>query len=63
MATSKPAAMIRVAPARSWFARLIYQFPVYLSMMGFDLADMSGNKRLLMATSVFRNEPYSGTCP
>jgi hypothetical protein len=30
--------------------------------MSFDLADMSGNKRLLVATSVFRNEPYAGTC-
>ncbi len=40
--------------------RLIYQFPVYVSLMGFDLADMAGNKRLLVATSVFRNEPYSG---
>jgi hypothetical protein len=42
--------------------RLIYQFPVYLSLFGFDLADMSGNKRLLVATSVFRNEPFQGTC-
>lgn len=50
-------------PCEIVVARLIYQFPDYLSMMRFDLADMSGNKRLLMATSVFRNEPYSGTCP
>jgi Flp pilus assembly protein TadG len=42
--------------------RLIYQFPVYLSLLGFNLADMSAGKRLLMATSVFRNEPYQGTC-
>jgi Flp pilus assembly protein TadG len=42
--------------------RLIYEFPVYVSLLGFDLHDMSGNKRLLVATSVFRNEPYSGTC-
>jgi Flp pilus assembly protein TadG len=41
-------------------ARLIYQFPVYVSLLGFDLADMSGGKRLVVATSVFRNEPYSG---
>lgn len=40
--------------------RLIYQYPVYVSLMG--LADMSGNKRLLVATSVFRNEPYKATC-
>jgi Flp pilus assembly protein TadG len=42
--------------------RLIYEFPVYVSLLGFDLHDMNGNKRLLIATSVFRNEPYSGTC-
>jgi Flp pilus assembly protein TadG len=43
--------------------RLIYQFPVYVSLLGFNLSDMSGGKRLLIATSVFRNEPYQGTCP
>jgi Flp pilus assembly protein TadG len=42
--------------------RLIYQFPVYLSLLGFNLADMASGKRLLMATSVFRNEPFQGTC-
>jgi Flp pilus assembly protein TadG len=42
--------------------RLIYQFPVYVSLLGFNLADMAGGKRLLIATSVFRNEPYQGTC-
>jgi Flp pilus assembly protein TadG len=43
--------------------RLMYQFPVFAAFFGFNLADMSGNKRLLVATSVFRNEPFSGTCP
>lgn len=42
--------------------RLMYQFPVYVSLLGFNLSDMSGGKRLLVATSVFRNEPYQGTC-
>ena len=44
--------------------RLLYQWPVYLSLMGLNLADMSGKKRLLVATSAFRNEPYatSGGC-
>jgi len=40
--------------------RLIYQFPVYVSLL--NLADLGNGKRLLMATSVFRNEPYQGTC-
>jgi Flp pilus assembly protein TadG len=38
--------------------RLLYQWPVYVSLLGLNLADMSGNKRLIMATSAFRNEPY-----
>lgn len=45
--------------------RLFYQWPVYLSLGGFNLADLGGGKRLLAATAAFRNEPYaasSGTC-
>lgn len=49
-------------PCEIVVVRLIYQFPVYIAMMGFDLADMKDGKRLLVATSVFRNEPYQGTC-
>ena len=38
--------------------RLLYQWPVYVSLLGLNLSDMSGNKRLIMATAAFRNEPY-----
>src|SRR5215212_10034275 len=38
--------------------RLMYQFPVYASLLGFNLSDMAGGKRLVMATAAFRNEPY-----
>jgi Flp pilus assembly protein TadG len=38
--------------------RLMYQWPVYASLLGFNLSDMAGNKRLIMATAAFRNEPY-----
>jgi Flp pilus assembly protein TadG len=38
--------------------RLMYQWPVYVSLLGLNLADMAGNKRLLMTTVAFRNEPY-----
>jgi Flp pilus assembly protein TadG len=38
--------------------RLIYQWPVYVSLLGLNLADMSGGKRLIIGTSAFRNEPY-----
>ena len=49
-------------PCEIVVVRLIYQFPVYVSLLGFGLADMAGGNRLIMATSVFRNEPYQGTC-
>ena len=38
--------------------RLFYQWPVYVSLLGFNLQNMSGGKRLLIATAAFRNEPY-----
>jgi Flp pilus assembly protein TadG len=34
--------------------RLFYEWPVFVTL----LQNMSGNKRLLIATSTFRNEPY-----
>src|SRR4051794_18937705 len=43
--------------------RLMYQWPVYVSLLGLNLADLAGNKRLLMATAAFRNEPFgSSSC-
>jgi Flp pilus assembly protein TadG len=39
--------------------RLFYQYPVYVSLLGFNLSNLSGGKRLLAATAAFRNEPYS----
>jgi Flp pilus assembly protein TadG len=42
--------------------RAMYQWPVYVSLLGLNLADMSGGKRLLLATASFRNEPYSAAC-
>jgi Flp pilus assembly protein TadG len=40
--------------------RLYYQWPIYVSMFGDNLSNLNGNKRLLTATTVFRNEPYGG---
>jgi Flp pilus assembly protein TadG len=39
--------------------RVMYQFPVTLGPMRFNLANLSNGKRLLMATAVFQVEPYS----
>jgi Flp pilus assembly protein TadG len=37
---------------------LYYQWPIYVSLLGDSLSDLSGNNHLLVATNVFRNEPY-----
>ena len=40
--------------------RLIYLWPVYVPILGLNLSDMAGGKRLMMSTVAFRNEPYQG---
>lgn len=37
---------------------LYYQWPIYVSLLSDNLANQNGNKRLLVATAAFRNEPY-----
>jgi Flp pilus assembly protein TadG len=39
--------------------RLFYQWPIYVSI----LENMTGHKRLLVATAAFRNEPFGATPP
>lgn len=41
--------------------RLFYQWPLFVTGLGFNLSNLSGGKRLLWASAAFRNEPY-GTC-
>jgi len=38
--------------------KLYYEWPIYVSLLGNHLSTLNGNKRLLVATAVFRNEPY-----
>ena len=38
--------------------QVFYQWPINLGPLGFNLSNMNGNKRLMTATAVFRNEPY-----
>jgi len=40
---------------------LYYQWPIYVSLLGSNLSNLSGNYRLLAATAVFKNEPYATT--
>lgn len=43
-------------------ARLFYKWPLFVTGLGYNIANLTGNQRLLVATAVFRNEPYSGAC-
>jgi Flp pilus assembly protein TadG len=38
--------------------RLFYQWPLIVTGLGYNIANLSGSKRLLSATVAFRNEPY-----
>jgi Flp pilus assembly protein TadG len=38
--------------------RLFYQWPLFVTGLGYNIANLSGSKRLLSATIAFRNEPY-----
>ena len=46
------------SPGDIVMVRLMYQWPVYVSLLGLNLSDVSGGKRVLMSTVAFRNEPY-----
>jgi Flp pilus assembly protein TadG len=45
--------------------RLFYQWPLFVTRLGYNISNLSGNKRLLSATTAFRNEPYAAaaSCP
>lgn len=43
--------------------RLFYQWPIYVTGLGYNIASLSGNKRLLSATAAFKNEPYPVPTP
>jgi Flp pilus assembly protein TadG len=38
--------------------RAFYQWPLFVTALGYNVSNLSGNKRLLSATAAFRNEPY-----
>ena len=41
--------------------KLYYAWPLYVTSLGYNVSNLNGGKRLLVATAVFRNEPYGGT--
>lgn len=38
--------------------RIFYQWPLVVTGLGFNIANLAGSKRLLTATAAFQNEPY-----
>jgi Flp pilus assembly protein TadG len=38
--------------------RLFYQWPLFVTGLGYNISNLSGSKRLLTATAAFKNEPY-----
>jgi Flp pilus assembly protein TadG len=38
--------------------RLFYQWPLYVTGLGYNISNLAGNKRLLVATAAFKNEPF-----
>jgi Flp pilus assembly protein TadG len=39
--------------------RLFYQWPLYVTGLGYNISNLAGSKRLLVATAAFKNEPYT----
>jgi Flp pilus assembly protein TadG len=38
--------------------RLFYQWPLFVTGLGYNISNLTGSKRLLSATAAFRNEPF-----
>ncbi|MBS0531441.1 MAG: pilus assembly protein [Proteobacteria bacterium] len=45
-------------PGNIVVVRLFYQWPIFVTALGYNIANLSGGKRLLSATAAFKNEPY-----
>ena len=39
--------------------RLFYQWPLFVTGLGYNISNLTGHKRLLVATAAFKNEPYT----
>jgi Flp pilus assembly protein TadG len=38
--------------------RLFYQWPIFVTNLGYNITNLSGSMRLLTASAAFKNEPY-----
>ena len=43
--------------------RIFYQWPLFVTGLGYNIANLAGSKRLLTATAAFKNEPFSALGP
>lgn len=41
--------------------RVFYQWPLFVTGLGYNISNLAGSKRLLSATAAFRNEPFLAT--
>jgi hypothetical protein len=37
---------------------MFYQWPLFVTGLGYNVSNLTGNKRLLVATAAFQNEPF-----
>lgn len=45
-------------PGDTVVVQLFYQWPLFVTGLGYNISNLSGNQRLLIATAAFQNEPY-----
>jgi Flp pilus assembly protein TadG len=45
-------------PGQIVVVRLYYQWPLFVTGLGYNISNLSGSKRLLVATAAFQNEPF-----
>jgi Flp pilus assembly protein TadG len=45
-------------PGQIVVVRAMYQWPVFLGPLGFNLSNLANGDRLIMASATFKNEPY-----
>jgi hypothetical protein len=45
-------------PSSVVVVRLFYQWPLFVTGLGYNISNLAGNQRLLAATAAFQNEPY-----
>jgi Flp pilus assembly protein TadG len=45
-------------PGNIVVVKLFYLWPLYVTGLGYNIANVSGSQRLLTATAVFKNEPF-----